>query len=64
MPRKKFSTINEYIKSWPEPLQGILKKIKDTVHKSALKATEAMSWDIPTFKLNGNWCILPHICII
>lgn len=52
MRKNKFHTINEYIKTSPEDVQIILEKISQTIQKAAPEATEAISYGIPTFKLN------------
>lgn len=46
--------MDEYISSFPENIQKILNKVRETIKKAAPKATEAISYGIPTFKLNGN----------
>jgi uncharacterized protein YdhG (YjbR/CyaY superfamily) len=46
--------IDEYIKGFPNNVQKILQKIRKTIQKAAPDATEAISYAIPTFKLNGN----------
>ena len=52
--RKHYKTIDEYIKDFPEEIQNILEKMRETIHETAPEATEAISYQIPTFKLNGN----------
>jgi uncharacterized protein YdhG (YjbR/CyaY superfamily) len=52
--RKQFSTIDEYIASFPKQIQDILKELRRTIKESAPQAQEAISYQIPTFKLNGN----------
>jgi uncharacterized protein YdhG (YjbR/CyaY superfamily) len=52
--RKKFKTIDEYIKSFPEDVQTILENIRRTIQQAAPEATETISYQIPTFKLHGN----------
>lgn len=47
-------TVDEYISMFPENVQIILKKLRQTVKQSAPKAEETISYRIPTFKLNGN----------
>ena len=54
MEKKQFTSIDEYISSFPENVQEILQEIRQTIHKAAPKAEEAISYQIPTFKLNGN----------
>ncbi len=51
---RQFKTIDEYIKSFPEDIQIILEKIRQTIRKAAPEATEAISYQMPLFKLNGN----------
>jgi uncharacterized protein YdhG (YjbR/CyaY superfamily) len=52
--KKQFKTIDEYIKTFPEDVQSILEKMRQTIRKAAPQAEEAISYQIPTFKLNGN----------
>jgi uncharacterized protein YdhG (YjbR/CyaY superfamily) len=47
-------TIDEYINSFPNDVKINLEKIRQVVKKAAPTATEAMSYGMPTFKLNGN----------
>ena len=46
--------IDEYIAAFPCDVQKILQKIRKTIRKAAPDAAEAISYAIPTFKLNGN----------
>ena len=50
----QYKTIDEYIKSFPEDIQIILKKIRQTIRKAAPEAAEVISYQMPAFKLNGN----------
>jgi uncharacterized protein YdhG (YjbR/CyaY superfamily) len=52
--RTRYETIDEYIMTFPANVRAVLNKIRQTVRKAAPKATEAISYQIPTFKLNGN----------
>ncbi|HVO76173.1 MAG TPA: DUF1801 domain-containing protein [Ignavibacteriaceae bacterium] len=52
--KDKFQTIDEYIKAFPEDMQKILRKIRETIKETAPGAEETISYQIPTFKLNGN----------
>ena len=52
--RKQFKTIDEYVAAFPNNVQDILTKLRDTISESAPKAEEAISYGVPTFKLNGN----------
>jgi uncharacterized protein YdhG (YjbR/CyaY superfamily) len=46
--------IDEYIERYPKDTQVILRKIRATIKKAAPDAKEAISYQIPTFKLGGN----------
>ena len=50
----KAETIDEYISMYPDNIQAILKKLRQIVREAAPKAEETISYQIPTFKLNGN----------
>lgn len=49
-----FQTIDEYVKTFPKNIQKILGTVRQVIKKSAPVAEEAISYQIPTFKLNGN----------
>ncbi len=51
---KQFKTIDEYIKTFPEDVQSILEKMRQTIRQTAPEAVEAISYQMPTFKLNGK----------
>jgi uncharacterized protein YdhG (YjbR/CyaY superfamily) len=54
MDKKQFNTIGEYIGSFPEDVQRILEKMRQTIRDAAPESVEAISYQMPTFKLNGN----------
>ena len=47
-------TIDEYIGGFSVEVQLILEKIRQTIRKAAPAAEEGISYQIPTFKLNGK----------
>jgi uncharacterized protein YdhG (YjbR/CyaY superfamily) len=49
--------IDDYIASFPQNVQEILKKIRLTIKKAAPAAEETISYKIPTFTLNGTYLI-------
>jgi uncharacterized protein YdhG (YjbR/CyaY superfamily) len=57
MTKKQFKTIDEYISTCPEDVQIILEKIRQTILKVAPEAVETISYQIPTFKLNGKYLV-------
>jgi len=46
-------SIDEYIAGFPPDVREILEKIRETVRRAAPGAEEAISYQIPAFKLNG-----------
>ena len=56
MPPKKtgFTTIDEYIAMFPEDLQKILQELRLTIKAAAPGASEKISYQLPTFYLQGN----------
>src|SRR4030095_9674620 len=55
--RPNFTSIDEYIATFPDDVQKILQRIRKTIKKAAPKAEETISYQIPTFKLNGSYLI-------
>lgn len=49
-----YTTIDEYIRGFPKPVQAKLKQIRQIVRELAPDAEEKISYRIPTFYLNGN----------
>ena len=47
-------TIDEYIAAFPADIQEILLDIRAVIQQEAPDAQEAISYGMPTFKLNGN----------
>lgn len=54
MKPNKVTTIDEYIATYPEEVQQILKDMRTTIKAAAPEATEKISYQIPTFYLKGN----------
>jgi len=48
------ANIDEYIANFPEYIQEILQKIRRIIHETAPEAQEKISYQMPTFFLNGN----------
>jgi uncharacterized protein YdhG (YjbR/CyaY superfamily) len=49
-----FSSIDEYIGTFPEKIREPLEALRQAVRESAPDAVEAISYQMPTYKLNGN----------
>jgi uncharacterized protein YdhG (YjbR/CyaY superfamily) len=54
MDKSSPKTIDEYIERYPKSVQVILRRIRITIKQSAPSAKEAISYQIPTFKLGEN----------
>ena len=52
--KKHFETIDEYISSFPKNVQDILQQLRQTIRDSAPNSSESISYQIPTYKLNGS----------
>jgi uncharacterized protein YdhG (YjbR/CyaY superfamily) len=52
--KKRFTTIDEYISTFPGEIQAALEKVRQAIHHAAPEAVEAISYGIPTFDLNGK----------
>jgi uncharacterized protein YdhG (YjbR/CyaY superfamily) len=50
----KATTIDDYIADFTPEVQKVLEKVRKTIRAAAPNATEAISYRIPTFKLDGN----------
>jgi uncharacterized protein YdhG (YjbR/CyaY superfamily) len=51
--KQQYKKIDEYIKNFPEDVQIILKKMRQTIRKAAPKAEEVISYQMPAFEQNG-----------
>jgi uncharacterized protein YdhG (YjbR/CyaY superfamily) len=47
-------SIDDYIKTFPPDVQAVLEKLRQTIKSAAPEATEAISYQMPTFKLRGK----------
>lgn len=52
--KRDFKTIDEYIATFPKNVQTIMEKMRKAIKEEAPQATEAIRYQMPTFKLNGN----------
>jgi len=52
--RKEFTSIDEYIRSFPPEIQKLLNEVRGAIKATAPDAIEKISYHIPTFYLNGN----------
>jgi len=52
--KKRFTTIDDYISTFPAEIQAVLEHVRQAMHRAAPEATETMSYGMPTFDLNGK----------
>ena len=55
--KTQFHSIDEYIGTFPEDVQKILEELRATIRATAPGAIETISYNIPTFTLNGKYLI-------
>jgi uncharacterized protein YdhG (YjbR/CyaY superfamily) len=58
---RDFHSIDEYIATFPEDIQAILQSLRATIRAAAPDAEERISYQMPTFALNGN---LVHFAVL
>lgn len=51
--KTKFTTVAQYIDSFPENVQFLLEVIRETIQENAPEAEEVISYNIPAFKYHG-----------
>lgn len=47
-------TIDDYIALYPEPVQAMLRRVRETLRAALPEATEKISYGIPTYYQGGN----------
>ena len=53
-PKSPPTTIDEYISECPEEVRPVMQKIRSVIKEAAPQASEKISYQMPTFYLNGN----------
>ena len=51
---KSFTTVNDYIKSFPKEIQILLEKLRAIILKNAPNAVESISYGMPAYKTFGK----------
>jgi len=52
--KSQFSTIDEYINSFPPNMQEVLQMLRQMIKEEAPEAKETIKYGMPTFTLHGN----------
>lgn len=53
----KFVSVEQYINSFPLPTQSMLRDIRQTTYEVVPEVEERISYNMPTFELNGRTVI-------
>jgi len=57
MARPHFESVDDYLASLPDATQEILQRVRSVIRKAVPDAEEVISYQIPTYKLNGRAAI-------
>lgn len=57
MAKTNFKNVDQYISTFPEEVQVILEKVRNTIKEIVPKAEETISYQIPTYKTNGKYLV-------
>ena len=52
-----FQSIDQYIATFPEDVQKIMQQLRTTIKAAAPEAEEEISYNMPTFTLNGKYLV-------
>ncbi len=55
--KAKFSTVDEYVASFPAPVQAQLQALRQTIHKAVPGLSERLSYGIAAFTLGGKYLV-------
>jgi len=55
--KTSFTSIDEYIATFPEVTQKIMKQLRETIKAAAPGVEETISYNMPTFNLNGKYLV-------
>jgi len=54
MAKTGFQSVDQYIAAQPEPVQRVLKRVRNAIRKAVPGVEEVISYKIPTYKLQGG----------
>jgi uncharacterized protein YdhG (YjbR/CyaY superfamily) len=57
MAKTAFESVDDYIASQPKAVQSVLKRVRRIICKAVPEADELISYQIPTYKLDGRLVI-------
>lgn len=53
MAAPSFDTVDEYLAAQPAPVRAVLKRVREAIRKALPRATERISYKIPTYEIDG-----------
>jgi len=57
MAKTDFKSVDEYIATFPEGVQAILRRVRGAIRKALPGAEEAISYQIPTYRMHGGYVV-------
>ena len=57
MAKTDFKSVDEYIATYPPEVQDVLQLVRRAIGKAVPQAEEGISYQIPTFKLDGSYVV-------
>ena len=54
---EKFASVNEYIASFPDDVQDVLRRVRAVIHEAVPGAGEKISYNIPTITVGGKYAV-------
>ena len=55
MAKTDFETHDEYIATFPDDVQEVLRQVQQAIRRAAPGADEVISYQVPAFKSHGGW---------
>lgn len=53
----QFATVDDYIASFPQDVQEVLRRIRSTIHNVVPDAGEKIAYNIPTITVDGRYLV-------
>ena len=53
----KYQDVDEYMAQLPDDRQAVMEQLRSTIRSAAPDATEAISYNMPAFRLNGRFLV-------
>jgi uncharacterized protein YdhG (YjbR/CyaY superfamily) len=54
MAKTNYTSVDQYLTSQPEETRAVLTKVRNAIRKAIPRAEETISYQLPTYKLNGR----------